>query len=88
MKWNFTFIKDLFTEEKGGKFSSKKFWGHVFCALVAVTYVMDGWHFYKINENLFNSLLIAGVTLLGLTLTKSWLKGGKSSTNNTPSDKS
>jgi len=69
-KQNFRFVKDMFSEEKGGKFSSKKLWGHIFCALVGTTYVMDGWDFYKINEHLFDSLLIAGVTLIGLTTVK------------------
>lgn len=61
---------DWFSEEKGGKFSSKKLWGHIFCTLVGVTYVMDGWDYYKINEHLFDSMLIAGTTLLGLGLIK------------------
>ena len=63
---NFTFIKDLFTEEKLGKYSSKKFWGHAVMTLVCVTYVLDGWGFYEINTSLFDSMLIAGSYFLGM----------------------
>ena len=82
---NWTFFKDLVTEEKGGKYSSKKIWGHIFCGLVGTTYVMDGWHFYEINEHLFDSLLIAGVTLLGLTIVKGMF-GKKSGGTTTDAD--
>lgn len=78
-------LSDWFREDKGGKFSSKKLWGHIFCALVGITYVMDGWNFYKINEHLFDSMLIAGVTLLGLR-TVSGLFGKKSETSKAKAD--
>lgn len=61
------FFKDQFTEEKNGKFSRKSFWGFIIMTLVCTSFVLDGLHFYKSNENLFNSMLIAGCTLLGLT---------------------
>jgi uncharacterized membrane protein YhaH (DUF805 family) len=61
------FIRDQFTEEKDGKFSRKSFWGFVIMFLVCAAFALDGLHFYKANESLFNSMLIAGCTLLGLT---------------------
>jgi len=59
-------MKDLFTEKKGGKVSSKKFWGNIFLALCAATYILDGFHFYDVGKELFNSILVAGCTLVGL----------------------
>jgi len=59
-------MRDLFTEKKGGKLSSKKFWGNIFLALCAITYTLDGFHFYDVGKELFSSLLIAGCTLVGL----------------------
>ena len=64
------FIRDMFCEESGGKYSSKKIWGAIIMALVCTSFILDGLHFYKSNETLFNSMLIAGTTLIGLrTLT-------------------
>ncbi len=60
------FGKDLFREASGGKYSSKKIWGFIILFLVCIAFVLDGLHFYTSNENLFNSMLIAGTTLIGL----------------------
>jgi len=60
------FIKDIFCEETGGKYSSKKIWGAIIMLLVCAAFILDGLHFYTSNENLFNSMLIAGTTLIGL----------------------
>jgi len=65
-KYNFTFFQDLLREKRGGKYSSKKIWGFVIMLLVCAAFVLDGLHFYKVNINLFNSMLIAGTTLIGL----------------------
>ena len=70
-------IKDWFSEERNGKYSSKKLWGHVFMLLVAASYVMDGFTFYKANETLFNSMLAAGTTLLGLRILAKIFNGRK-----------
>jgi len=70
MTSNFTFFRDLYTEDKGGKYSSKKFWGHIFLALIGFTYLVDGFDWYDINVSLFNSVLIAGCTLIGLNTVK------------------
>jgi uncharacterized membrane protein YwaF len=65
------FLKDQLTEESGGKYSSKKFWGAIIMTLVCTAFVLDGLKFYTANHDLFNSMLIAGCTLLGLTIAKS-----------------
>jgi hypothetical protein len=86
-KKKFTFFQDMLLEEKGGKYSTKKAWGHVVMALVCITYVLDGWDFYVINEHLFDSMLLAGVTLLGLTFIRGLFgKGSQSSTTQKQSD--
>jgi len=59
-------LGDLIREEKGGKVSSKKVWGHVVMALVGLAFIADGLHSYEMNVNAFNSMLIAGCTLIGL----------------------
>ena len=87
MEKKFTFFRDMLQEEKGGKYSTKKVWGHVVMALVCITYVLDGWDFYVINEHLFDSMLLAGVTLLGLTFIRGLFgKGSQSSTTQKQSE--
>jgi len=68
------FFHDVLREETGGKFSSKKAWGHVFMILVGATYVIDGLHFYEMNVDAFNSMLIAACTLIGLKTVKELFK--------------
>jgi len=75
-----SFFHDILREETNGKFSSKKAWGHVFMLLVGATYVADGLHWYTMNVNAFNSMLIAGCTLIGLKTVKEIFK-------KSPSDK-
>jgi len=70
-------MKDLFTEKKDGKISSKKFWGNIFLALCAITYILDGFHFYDVGKELFNSILVAGCTLVGLRTFGSLFKDDK-----------
>jgi len=64
-KYNFTFFQDLLRERRGGKYSSKKVWGFIFMTLIAASYVLDGLNFYKVNVELFNSVLTAGTLLIG-----------------------
>jgi hypothetical protein len=66
----YKFIKDMFCEETGGKYSSKKIWGAIIMFLVSAAFILDGLHFYTSNENLFNSMLLAGTTLIGLKVVK------------------
>jgi len=64
------FISDILSEESGGKYSSKKIWGHIFMFLVGTSFILDGLGKYKANVELFNAMLIAGTTLLGLKVIK------------------
>jgi uncharacterized membrane protein len=69
------FISDLFKENKDDdKFSSKKTVGMLAAVLVLVSYVIDGFKFYEINTELFNSLLIYSGTMLGASLVKAFSK--------------
>ena len=70
----FAGLGDLIREDKGGKVSSKKIWGHVFMCLVGLTYVADGLHWYEMNLSAFNSMLIAACTLIGMKTLKEVFK--------------
>jgi len=75
-------LKDLISENRGGKYSSKKIWGHIIMILVSLAYIMDGFNFYKANETLFYYMLIAGTTLLGLRfLGKIFKRNGQQDTS-------
>jgi len=74
---NYKFFQDQLREEVGGKYSSKKVWGAIIMSLVCLAFIVDGLHFYNVNDNLFNSMLIAGCTLLGLTSVKSMFSKGE-----------
>lgn len=66
-------FQDFLKEESDGKYSTKKLWGHVVMLLVCMTYVLDGWDFYSINQHLFDSMLIAGTTLLSMTVVRAMI---------------
>lgn len=63
-------LTDWFKEESGGKWSSKKLWGHVILLLVGIAFVLDGLNFYEADHHLFDAMLIAGTTLIGLNTLK------------------
>ena len=65
-KYNFTSFQDLLREKRGGKYSSKKIWGAIIMLLVSLAFVVDGIHFYTVNESLFNTMAAIGTTLIGL----------------------
>jgi len=65
-KTNFTFFQDMFREHRHGKYSTKKVWAFIIMCILSISFVLDGLHFYKANEHLFDSMLLAGTTLLGL----------------------
>lgn len=67
---NFKFFQDQLREKSNGKYSSKKVWGAIIMTLICLSFTLDGLKFYTANESLFNSMLIAGCTLLGLTSVK------------------
>ncbi len=61
-----TFINDILTEDRrDDKYSSKKTMGIVSGLLVCVAFIGDGFHWFAVNENLFNSMLIFSATMLG-----------------------
>ena len=66
----YKFFKDQLLEDVGGKYSSKKTWGAIIMGLVCLAFVLDGIHSYTANKDLFNSMLFAGCTLLGLKAVK------------------
>jgi hypothetical protein len=67
-------LKELIQEEKDGKLSTKKFYGGLAVVLVYITYLLDGFKFYKINEHLFDSMLIFAGTMLGLSVARYFSK--------------
>ena len=69
------FISDILTEDKrDDKYSSKKTMGIISGALVCMAFIGDGFHWFTVNENLFNSLLIFSATMLGVSVVKSFAK--------------
>jgi hypothetical protein len=73
-----TFIKDIFTEDKNeAKFSSKKTMGIIGSILAFIAFIVDGFHFYDINNEMFNSMLLFSGTMLGVSVIKSFSKQNK-----------
>tara|TARA_B100000963_G_scaffold349061_1_gene357566 strand:- start:43694 stop:43945 length:252 start_codon:yes stop_codon:yes gene_type:complete len=70
------YVKDIFTEDKNdGKYSSKKTLGIISGVLVCLAFLGDGFHWFTVNEGLFNSMLIFSGTMLGVsTATKIFKK--------------
>jgi len=61
-----TFINDILTEDRrDDKYSSKKTMGIIAGLLVCIAFIGDGFHWFVVNENLFNSMLIFSATMLG-----------------------
>jgi|TARA_R110002050_G_scaffold127401_1_gene248295 hypothetical protein len=72
------FLKDIFTEDKiDNKYSSKRTLGVLSGFLACVSFVVDGLHFYTINESLFDSLLIYSGAMLGVSVLKSFATKNK-----------
>jgi hypothetical protein len=70
------FIKDIFTEDKNDdKYSSKKTMGIIGTMLAFGAFVVDGFHWYEINIDMFNAMLIFSGTMLGASIVKSFGKG-------------
>ncbi len=69
------FVSDILTEDKkDNKYSSKKTMGIISGILVCLAFIGDGFHFFTINENLFNSMLIFSATMLGVSTVKAFAK--------------
>jgi hypothetical protein len=70
------FIKDIFTEDKiEGKFSSKKTLGIIAGLLSFLAFIVDGFHFYEIDNDMFNTMLIFSATMLGASVIRNFTKG-------------
>ena len=69
------FINDIFTEDKrDDKYSSKKTLGIISGILVCIAFIGDGFHWFEVNQELFNSMLIFSATMLGVSTIKSFTK--------------
>ena len=69
------FISDIFTEDKTeNKYSSKKTLGIISGILVCIAFIGDGFHWFTLNESLFNSMLIFSATMLGVSAGASTIK--------------
>ena len=72
------FISDIFTEDKmDDKYSSKKTLGVISGILVCIAFIGDGFEWFTVNENLFNSMLIFSATMLGVSTVKAFAKKTK-----------
>lgn len=70
-----SYLKDILTEDKlDDKYSSKKTMGLISGALVCIAFIGDGFHWFEINENLFNAMLIYSGTMLGVSTAKAIFK--------------
>lgn len=73
----YRFLRQMLQEDEGGKLSSKKLWGHFVMLTVCISYIMSGFSFYKVKTNMFDSMLLAGVSLLGLSMLAKWAPRSK-----------
>ena len=72
------FIKDILTEDlQDKKYSSKKVMGLIAGLLAFIAFVVDGFHFYVINDNMFDSMLIFSATMLGVSVLRRFAPGEK-----------
>ena len=67
------FINDIFTEDKmDNKYSSKKTFGIISGTLVCVAFIGDGFCWFTVNQDLFNSMLIFSATMLGVSTVRAF----------------
>ncbi len=72
------FWKDIMTEDiNDKKYSSKKVTGLIAAVLAFSAFVIDGFHFYDINEGMFDSMLIYAATMLGVSVLRKFAPGEK-----------
>ena len=63
------FFKDILTEDlTERKYSSKKTVGIIGSLISFILVLVDGFHFYTINEDMFNSLLLFSASMLGISI--------------------
>lgn len=74
------FLKDIMTEDlKEKKYSSKKVVGLTAGLLAFIAFVVDGFHFYDINDGMFDSMLVFSATMLGVSVLRKFAPGAKAS---------
>jgi hypothetical protein len=61
-------------QEESGKLSNKRVFGAFGFVLCGIAFVVDGLHFYTINEHLFDSFLTASTVLIGASTITSFAK--------------
>ena len=67
------FTSDILKEDlNDDKYSSKKTMGIASGILVCIAFIGDGFHWFSVNENLFNSMLIFSATMLGVSTFKAF----------------
>jgi len=81
------FVSDILTESKSDdKYSSKKTMGIIAGILVCMAFIGDGFHWFTVNENLFNTMVIFSATMLGVStipkVTKAFAKTKENNGNN------
>jgi hypothetical protein len=74
------FTSDILKEDlNDDKYSSKKTMGILTGVLVCISFLGDGFHWFSVNETLFNSMLVFSATMLGVStipkITKAFSKG-------------
>lgn len=57
-------------QEETGKYSAKRVWGSIILSLCGIAFALDGLNFYDVNIHLFDSFLLSGTALLGLSIIK------------------
>ncbi len=63
------FLKDILTEDiADAKYSSKKTVGIIGSFISFLLVLVDGFHFYTINEKMFDSLLLFSASMLGISI--------------------
>ena len=69
------FLSDILTESKeDNKYSSKKSIGLLVGGLVCIAFIGDGFNWFTVNTELFNSMLIFSATMLGVSTIKAFAK--------------
>ena len=62
------FTSDILKEDlNDDKYSSKKTMGILTGVLVCISFLGDGFHWFSVNETLFNSMLVFSATMLGVS---------------------
>ena len=72
------FLSDILTEDKADdKYSSKKTMGLFSGILVCIAFIGDGFEFFTVNENLFNTMVLFSASMLGISTVKHFSKNKK-----------